>query len=103
MAKEKVKPSGREYSERIVKPRSMEEGEVLEGKLLAIQQGGNSKVLLLLCDGGVMERIWSSTVLDNALTQNDIGRFVRIEYVGKTTSKSSGRPVKEYKVGVNER
>lgn len=100
MAKQEKSKSKLNYEQRIVKPRAMAEGEELEGKLLAIQQGGNTKVLLILCEGGVLERIWSSTVLDNALMPADIGKRIHLKYIGKTVSKSTGRPVKEYEVGV---
>lgn len=97
-AKKQVK---RKYEVRTVKPESMEKGEVLEGRLLDIQDGTMSDVLCIAVDGQGIKRIWQTTVLANSITRLDIGKYVKIKYKGEETSKS-GRDVKIYDVAVED-
>lgn len=87
------------YVERTIKPRPLEDKEVIEGKLTAIQDGKLSRILVLELPGGRTERLWSSTVLDNALTPADVGRMIKIESLGKVKTKA-GREVKDFRVFV---
>lgn len=101
MAKrQKVKETGRKFKQRTIKPRSMDIGEVLEGRIISIVAGSLSDILTLVDDNGEIHRLWMSTVLSQAITQGDIMSFARIEYKGEVTSKSSGRPVHDYEIGI---
>lgn len=99
MAKKKQETMDKWYESRIVPPRVMEEGEEIEGVLVAITKGGQTPVLVIRDSNGEIHRIWSSTVLENALTPQDIGKEIFLRYKGKSNTKQ-GRNVKEYDVGV---
>jgi len=93
--------SKRKYEVRTVKPVSLEKGEIVEGRLLDIQDGTMSDVLCIAVDGQGIKRLWSSTVLANAITRLDIGKYVKITYKGEERSKA-GRDVKIYDVWVED-
>lgn len=99
--KTKEKPAKHKWVVRTVKPDSMEEGECIEGKLLDIQEGKLSDILCIKVDGVGIKRIWSSTVLANAINRLDIGKYVKITYKGEEQS-SAGRDVKIYDVLVED-
>jgi len=91
--------SGTNWVDRTVKPRVLEKGETVEGLLLSIKSGGQSNVLMIQNVEGVVERLWSSCVLDNALQTSDIGSTVRITFNGMVETKA-GRTVRDFKVEV---
>lgn len=95
---EKVK---RKYQQRTVKPESLEVNEVVEGRLLDIQDGTMSDVLCIAVQGQGIKRLWQTTVLSNSISRLDIGKYIKIKYKGEETSKA-GRDVKIYDVWVED-
>lgn len=89
----------RKYVERGVGGRSMEEKEVIEGKFVEIQPGPQSDIIVVETEDGTIDRIWASFQLAQNLTEEDIGKFIRIEYKGKKETKS-GRPMKDFGISV---
>lgn len=97
----KQEKTKRKWQVRTVKPESMEEGEVVEGRLLDIQPGKLSDILCIHVPGQGIKRLWSSTVLANSINRQDVGKFVKIKYKGEEKS-SGGRDVKVYDVFVED-
>jgi len=100
-AEPKEEKTKTKWQVRTVKPESMEEGEVIEGRLLDIQPGKLSDILCIHVPGQGIKRIWSSTVLANSINRQDIGKQVKIKYKGEEKS-SGGRDVKIYDVFVED-
>lgn len=98
---QKPEKGKRKWETRTVKPVSMNVGEIIEGRLLDIQDGKLSDILCIAVQGQGIKRIWSSTVLANSINRMDVGKFVRITYKGEEKS-SGGRDVKIYDVLVED-
>lgn len=59
----------------------------------------NSMVYTLRKDDGSEVGIWGSIVIDTKFKEIDVGSLVRIEFVGKVSSKTAGRsPYKDYEI-----
>lgn len=89
----------RKYVERGVAGRSLAEKESVEGKLIEIQPGPQSDILVFEKDDGTIDRIWASFQLANNLSTEDIGKYVRIEYKGMKKT-AGGRDMKDFSVSV---
>lgn len=89
----------RKYVERGVGGRKLEEGEVFEGKFIEIQPGPQSDILVFEKDDGSIDRVWASFQLSQNLTEEDCGKFVRIEYKGLKKT-AGGREMHDFSVAV---
>lgn len=89
----------RKYVERGVKGRSLEDKEIVEGKFIEIQPGPQSDILIVEKDDGTIDRLWASFQLSQNLTEEDLGKYIRIEYKGMKKT-AGGRDMKDFAVAV---
>lgn len=75
----------------------------IEGRYAKLEQGmgakANSNLYTIQTDNGPF-KVWGSTVLDDKLTSVPMGSYVKIEYMGKETSKT-GTQYHTYRVFVD--
>lgn len=96
------KPTGRAYAKRTEKPESLNKGDVVQGRILAIQAGAQSPVLVVKEDEtDKTRRLWMPTILQNSITLDDVGDFVAIHCKGKTHTKA-GRELIDFDVFIAE-
>lgn len=62
------------------RPMSLQVGQSVEGCLRGIAPEGDhhTNVLYLVDDDGIESRVWSSTWLDNLITESHVGLYIRI-------------------------
>lgn len=102
VTKKKEVKKDSEWEEVDMKPRSLEEGETVVGRLESIRPGKFGNVLGLDKGDGKLYYIYSSTQLDQIMTPASIGKTFRITYEGMEKT-SSGQDVRLHKVEVKRR
>jgi len=87
------------------KPAEMKDGDVVEGKVVLIQEARSAKAsrtATLEKEDGERVNVWLSTVIDGAFKAGvNEGDFVRITYKGKQPTKDNSGEFNDYKVEVS--
>ena len=80
-----------------------EKGQTIEGTLSSVGPGKfeNSKVYVLEKKDGVAVRIFGAVILDDRMSQVEVGDYIRIEYEGKVKT-GSGKMAGMYQVHVRQ-
>ena len=76
-----------------------EDGQTLEGKLSLVGPGKfeNSKVYIIEKENGTAVRVFGAVILDDKMSQVEIGEYIKIEYKGKVKT-GSGKMAGMYEV-----
>lgn len=89
-------------------PKDVDEGNSIEGTILRIEENVNATAENKLFDyvldvKGEELRVWGSKMLNLQLGKNDIGKQVRIKYLGTGKAQKGKNAPKLFKVQVNEK
>ena len=82
--------------------RDLSVGEAVQGRYVELRENigqNRSKVYIVATDAGTVG-LWGSVVLDDLFTEVQVGKIVRVTYLGKLQGKRGGKPYKNYQVAV---
>ena len=77
-----------------------EPNDQIEGELIAVEPGQYGNNYVIKTDSGERMTVLGSTVINTKMADVEVGKTVRITYLGEQKSSTTGRVYKDFKVEV---